>query len=60
MLCFVCVVKDVACSTGHSPMLMRPVGERVVGWIGDELDEGAAVPYCTVPVLHLHRTITEP
>ena len=21
-------------------MLMRTVGERVVGWIGDELDEG--------------------
>ena len=36
----VCCERYVACSTGHSPMLMRTVGERLVGWIGDELDEG--------------------
>ena len=38
MLC--CVVKDVACSTGQTPMLMKLVGEEVQGWTGDELDGG--------------------
>ena len=39
-LCCVVCCKEVACSTGQTPMLMKLVREGVQGYIGDELDGG--------------------
>ena len=46
--CVVCVVKDVACSTGQTPMLLKLVGEGGMDGLGMSLMREFVLSICCV------------